>query len=165
MILLTVGSQLPFDRLARAMDDWCAATGRRDVIGQIGDPGAHGYRPTHYRWSAFLSPSELKQDLASADLIVAHAGMGSIITALSNSKPIVIMPRRAALGEHRNEHQLATASRFSGRGGIFVAEDETKLAGALDQALRAPRAGATLSPYADNQFINAIRRYIFEGVV
>lgn len=165
MILLTVGSQLPFDRLARAMDRWCESTGRTDVIGQIGEPGPDGYRPMRYRWSAFFPPSELQRILADAELIVAHAGMGSIITALTNSKPIVIMPRRASLGEHRNEHQLATASRFAARPGIFVAEDETKLADALEQAFRAPREAARIPRFADNQFTNAIRRYIFDGVI
>lgn len=44
-----------------------------------------------------------------ARLIVAHAGMGTIISAMTKGKPIIVFPRIAALGEHRNEHQLATS--------------------------------------------------------
>ena len=34
-------------------------------------------------------------------MIVAHAGMGTIISAMQHQKPIIIFPRIAALGEHR----------------------------------------------------------------
>lgn len=110
MIFLTLGTQLPFDRLVRAVDEWCGARGRDDVFGQIADPGDTGYRPQHFDWVAHLPPEDYTTRFASARLIVAHAGMGSIITAMERGKPIVLMPRRADLGEHRNEHQLATAA-------------------------------------------------------
>ncbi|MCG8094946.1 MAG: glycosyl transferase family 28, partial [Candidatus Thiodiazotropha endolucinida] len=58
---------------------------------------------------------------------VAHAGMGSILSSLSLGKPIIIMPRKASLGEHRNEHQMATAKRFQNRPGVYVAWDEKQL--------------------------------------
>lgn len=163
MILLTVGSQLPFDRLARAVDLWCAETGRDDVIGQLGEPGPDGYRPRHYKWSAFMPPSELDKMLNDAQLIIAHAGMGSIISALRSAKPIVIMPRRASLGEHRNDHQVATAGRFAGRPGIYVAEDEIALPAALARAAEAQALNASLPPFADRTFTAPLRQFIFNG--
>lgn len=165
MILLTVGSQLPFDRLARAMDQWCSVNPGREVVGQVGDVGPDSYQPACYRWKPFFPPSELQQLVEAAELIVAHAGMGSIITALTNAKPIVIMPRRASLGEHRNDHQLATVSRFAGRRGIFVAQDEYGLAQAMEQALAAPQEGAILQPFADRGFTDALRRYILGDAI
>ena len=68
--------------------------------------------------------------MLAADAVVAHAGIGTILGALELGKPTVVMPRRAALGEHRNDHQLATARRFSGPG-IAVALDEHELAAEL----------------------------------
>ena len=38
--------------------------------------------------------------------------------------PMIVMPRRAELGEHRNDHQSATARRLSHLPGLSVAEDE-----------------------------------------
>ena len=58
MIFLTVGTQLPFDRLVAAVDDWCAARGESDVFGQICDPGPDGYRPKHFEWVADLDPAD-----------------------------------------------------------------------------------------------------------
>jgi UDP-N-acetylglucosamine transferase subunit ALG13 len=134
------------------------------VIGQIGEPGPDGYRPRHFKWHPFIAPGEFDGLMARADLIIAHAGMGSIISALRNGKPIVIMPRRAALGEHRNDHQLATAARFAGRANIYVADDEAALPGALERATGGAAAQQPgLSPYADRSFLASLRNYILNG--
>ena len=166
MILLTVGTQLPFDRLVRAVDAWCAEMARSDVIGQIGatDPG--GYRPKCFEWKAFVPHGELNKLMSEAELIIAHAGMGSIISALQYSTPIVIMPRRDVLGEHRSSHQLATAARFKGRPGIYVAEDESVLSATVNEAI-AHTTGTfrVLPPYADPCLTQSIRRFIFTGEV
>lgn len=132
MIFLTVGTQLPFDRLVRAVDEWAARTGRSDVVAQIAEPCASGYKPTTIDWVPFLTPDKVRSYFEEADFIVAHAGMGSIISAMTVRKPIVVMPRRVSLREHRNDHQVATAKRISGVDGVFVAHDETEMASALD---------------------------------
>lgn len=160
MILVTVGSQLPFCRLVRAVDAWCAATGRSDVIGQVGALGADHYRPKHFKWDQFIAPGRFDELTAQADLIIAHAGMGSIIGALRNAKPIVIMARRASLGEHRNEHQLATASRFSGRQNVYVADDEIALPATLERVVGSAASAAAISPFADPKLTASLRRFI-----
>lgn len=42
-------------------------------------------------------------------------------------KPIIIFPRIAALGEHRNEHQLATAQKMKELGYVYVANNAEEL--------------------------------------
>lgn len=42
-------------------------------------------------------------------------------------KPIIIFPRIAALGEHRNEHQLATAQKMKELGYAYVANGKKEL--------------------------------------
>lgn len=162
MIFLTVGTQLPFDRLTRAVDDWCAANPSAHVIGQIADPGSEGFRPQHFEWQSFIEPAEFDRRFDEADLIVAHAGMGSIITALTRAKPVLIMPRRANLREHRNDHQLATADRFADRPGVHVAHDEESVGPWLSRLLAMPERGDSprLSPFASPQLLEAIRAFI-----
>ena len=118
-LLLTVGTQLPFDRLTRALDDWFAMTryGDLHVFGQIGPVGGTGYRPLHFEWTDFLSPEEFGARFDEATHIVAHAGMGTIISAMVAAKPITILPRLAVLGEQRNDHQSATIRNFSNKPG------------------------------------------------
>ena len=156
MIFVTVGTQLPFDRLVAAVDRWAAVNGRADVFAQIGDTR---WRPQVIRSVPFLTPGEFQKTFANASVIVSHAGLGTIISALEVDKPVVVMPRRAALEEHRNDHQLATARRFAGRQSVAVAFDEHEIAGQLD-SLETLVAGERIGTGAAPELITAIRHFI-----
>lgn len=166
MIFVTVGTQLPFDRLVRAVDAW-AADWRDDVFGQIAEPGPDGHVPKNFGWIPFLEPETFRERFAAADLIVAHAGMGSLISALIVAKPILVLPRRAALGEQRNEHQVATARHFADRPGVTICMDETGVAPALDQLTSDPWSAAAepISGEAAPELIDALRDVIRADVV
>lgn len=129
VIFVTVGTQLKFDRMVGAIDQW-AGLMEIQVFSQVGPTEACFSNIQHKQ---FLEPDELDRFFETAQLVVAHAGMGSIISALSLGKPIIIVPRKASLGEHRNDHQMATAKRFSGRPGVYVAWDEKELVALLDK--------------------------------
>lgn len=155
MIFLTLGTQLPFPRLVQALDE-VAATLEEPVFGQIGESPA---RPQHFETVAFLSPQEFRNRFAAARVIVGHAGIGTILSGLKAEKPLVLMARRAAMGEHRNDHQLATAAQLGRIPGIHVVEDAAGLAACLtDPALPAMKADA--SPVRET-FIAALRAEIF----
>ena len=164
MIFLTVGQELPFDRLVRAVDVWCLSRGRSDVFGQLGEVGSQGFRPTQFKWEKFVSPPEYKRRFEQADIVVAHAGMGSIITALTLAKNVLIIPRQAALKEHRNDHQLATAERFAERSGVHVAFDETMVGQMLDTLADNSIAveGEAVSHFAEPRLIDTIRNFIHD---
>ncbi|MFZ0319639.1 MAG: glycosyltransferase [Candidatus Sulfotelmatobacter sp.] len=132
MIFVTVGSQEPFDRLIRAVDEWAASRSRTDVLAQI---ASSDFEPRHIKFTRFIEPAEFNRVMQETRLIVAHAGMGSIISALELGKPIVVMPRRAEFRETRNDHQVATAERFGAQGRILVAANEHDLPEKLDRAL------------------------------
>lgn len=163
MIFLTIGTHEPFDRLIRAVDDWCAAgsTGAQ-VFGQITDPKPGAYRPQHFEWIARLSPQEYGQRFAAAGLIVSHAGMGSILTALHHATPIVVMPRRGHLRETRNDHQFTTVRMLGGRPGIYVAEDETHLGPVMARALADAQASHAepIPAFANVDFTDALRAFL-----
>jgi len=123
VIFVTVREQLPFDRLIRVMDQWAVQQPHR-IFAQI---GRSSYRPSHIEYKQFLEQREFRQRMQEAQFIVAHAGMGTIISALEMGKPIIVMPRRASLGEHRNDHQLTTARRFLSLQYVLMALDENEL--------------------------------------
>lgn len=165
MIFLSVGTQEPFDRLVRAVDAW-AATHGEPVFGQLGALKPDSHRPANFEWREFIDADDYQQRVETSRILVAHAGMGSIISALTWGKPLLIMPRRAALGEHRNEHQLATVEKFRSRAGIHVAADEAEVGPALDRLVAdaGAQGGEGLSPEATPELIAALRAFI-EGVV
>lgn len=142
MILLTVGKQLPFDRLVSAVDA-LAADLPEPVIAQVGHSG---FQPRHLKAHAQLPATAFEELASSATLIISHAGIGSILLARRMQKPIVLMPRRADLGEHRNDHQLATAKQLEVNEGIFVAWEEKEIAQAIKHALHSPPIGERASP-------------------
>ncbi len=161
MILVTVGAQMPFDRMTRAVDEWAGERGRKDVFAQIGPTD---WRPRHMEWTQFLEPEEFRRRVAESDILVAHAGMGSIISALEAGKPILVMPRRGDLRETRNDHQVATARRFAEQGRVSVAFDEVELKAKLD-GIDSMRAAGSISPWASPGLIAGIRAFIETGRV
>lgn len=156
MIFVTVGAQMPFDRLIQAVDRWAEIRRRSDVFAQIGPTD---YRPTHLEWTQFLEASAFRDKVRLARVMVAHAGMGSIITALELGKPILVMPRHGDLMETRNDHQVATAKRFRDLGRVAVAMDENELMLRLDE-IDSLVPSECISPHAPAQLIDAVRRFI-----
>jgi len=156
MIFVTVGTDLPFNRMVKIVDDWAAENNRSDVFAQIGKTD---WKPRHIQFTQFIDPSDFPARFRAADLIIAHAGMGTILSALRWGKPILVMPRKAALGEQRNEHQLATARRLLDLGKISVAFDETSLIKYLESLEIITSTGST-GPFADSSLTSAIHQYI-----
>jgi UDP-N-acetylglucosamine transferase subunit ALG13 len=59
---------------------------------------------------------ELSEAMREADVVVAHAGVGTALAALEVGKCPVLAPRRAALGESVDDHQAQIAAQLSDRG-------------------------------------------------
>lgn len=155
MIFVTVGTQLSFDRMIQAVDTW-AAMADEAVFAQI---GPSELEPAHLKWRQFITPAEFAANMKQARVVIAHAGMGSILTALQFQKPIVIFPRQAKLHEHRNDHQIATAERFKAVQGVHVAMDEAELQRILVQ-LNDLNAGGGIGPFASDELISTIKGFI-----
>jgi len=152
MILLTVGTQLAFDRLVQILDDLAPALAE-PVFGQIGNAR---YSPTNFAAVARLSDSDFHTKLTSARAIVAHAGIGTVLRARQLNKPIIVFPRRAALNEHRNDHQLATCAQLAGMAGVYVAHDRQQLAATIARTdLIAPQPDLTNR----DQLVSNLRHY------
>ena len=88
-----------------------------DVLWQTGTTDASGLgiaaRPA-------VPAAELRAAMADADVVVAHAGVGSALLALECGKVPVLVPRAAALGEQVDDHQFVLTERLA-RAGLAVA--------------------------------------------
>ncbi|WDA41841.1 glycosyltransferase [Erythrobacter sp. BLCC-B19] len=155
MIIVTVGMQLGFDRLIEAMDALAPRLGM-PVIAQT---GKGSYAPRNMEARVKIAPSEFETLVGEARLIVAHAGIGTVLTAARCQKPILLMPRRADLGEHRNDHQMATVGKLAGRPGIVVAADESELEARIAEGLALTDWTAVQSPTA-RQLHQALAAFI-----
>lgn len=156
MIFVSVGTQSPFDRLCRAVDDWAIQEGREDVFIQT---GRTDWTPRGCDYVRELSFGSFKERVREATLLVFHAGIGSIVSGIEQGKPMVIVPRLARFHETRNNHQVATVERFANLPGIHAARDMDELAGQLGRAgsLEAPEP---MSGVAGPELIDALRGFI-----
>jgi beta-1,4-N-acetylglucosaminyltransferase len=119
MIFLTVGTQFPFDRMVKAVDEFIDTKGfEGEIYGQIGNSA---YKPRNFEAVESLEKHLFDSFLREASCIISHAGMGTITMALEHNKPLLVMPRLAKFGEAVNDHQVAIAKKFEQLGHILVA--------------------------------------------
>jgi len=140
LIFATIGNTDPFDRLVQTVDRWAGQHRQIPVFAQIGEGN---YQPVYCQYARYLTPNDYRAKFSQARFVVAHAGMGAIISAVELQKPIILLPRLATLGEQRNEHQLATAKHWRKSPLITVADSTEELFMALSKAIESVPAIAT----------------------
>ena len=129
MIFITVGTQFPFDRLVKVVDEWLDGKGLH-CVGQVCD--GMRFKPKNIITHSFLSSEEFQKKFSNADLIISHAGMGNVINSILSGKRIIVFPRLAELGEHRNNHQLDTCKFLEDIDGCDVVYTEHGLVDCLN---------------------------------
>lgn len=121
MIFVTVGNHNQgFDRLIKKMDEIAGKTDEQ-VIMQI---GYTTYKPVNAEYFSFLeSFEEILRLNREARVVVSHAGAGSIVTALKEKTPVIVVPRLKKYDEHMNDHQLEIAKAMSENKNVTVIYD------------------------------------------
>jgi UDP-N-acetylglucosamine transferase subunit ALG13 len=156
MIFVSVGMQMPFDRLCGAVDEWAGRNKRKDVFMQIGETK---WSPTHCNFERMISPPEFRQHIEQASLLIMHAGIGSIVTGIECGVPMILMPRLARLKETRNDHQTATLRRLGHLPGIKVCGDEQELVNELTN-FNFDERPIEIGPDASPQLIQKLQSFI-----
>jgi UDP-N-acetylglucosamine--N-acetylmuramyl-(pentapeptide) pyrophosphoryl-undecaprenol N-acetylglucosamine transferase len=139
-VVVTLGTYrgYGFARLVRRLLELLPADA--EVLWQTGDTdtsdlGINGHDAIPER--------DLIQAMREADVVVAHAGVGTALAALEVGKCPVLVPRRLAHAEHVDDHQTQIARELDGRG-LSVSVEADALT--HDDLLRAAgRAVATLA--------------------
>ena len=133
LIFLTVGNwHRGFDRLVRAVDELKGQSViDEDVVAQV---GFGEYRPANLEVMDFCSPAQFQSIAGEARIIVTHAGIGTIGEAISLGKPVIVIPRKAELGEAGDNHQRTTARQLEREGKVLAAYETSELAEKLEEA-------------------------------
>ncbi len=118
-VVVTLGTldHYPFDRLIERLE--VLLPDDADVLWQI---GAVSKRDLSGRVVQAMPSNELEQEIQAADLIVAHAGCGSVLTSLRSGKCPIVVPRRAAFNEHVDDHQTDIAEGLARTGLVLSRE-------------------------------------------
>lgn len=109
------------DAIHRLLPDFAAPD--VEVLWQVGDTPVDGLSIT----SADLIPAaELRQAIIDADLVIAHAGVGSCLQFLDAGHCPVLLPRSARHHEHIDDHQWLIADQLHARN-LSVSRDADDL--------------------------------------
>jgi UDP-N-acetylglucosamine transferase subunit ALG13 len=133
LVLLVVGTDHhPFDRAVGWVDAWAARRGdAARVVVQFGTSRP----PAHCEAHDFLRVDELDALMREAGAVVSHGGPGTIMGARAAGSVPIVIPRRAELGEHVDDHQVRFTARLAEAGQIHLADGRATLEAMLDRAL------------------------------
>ena len=123
-VLVSLGtSPFSFSRLVRRLE--LVLPSEVEVVWQT---GATAPEPLGGRVVRAMSHEQLVKQMAAADVVVAHAGVGSALTAMSVGHCPVLVPRRSRHDEHVDDHQQQIAQALAGRGlAVTVEADQLEL--------------------------------------
>ena len=123
-----------FNRLLKILDNLAADKNfKYDIIAQRGNTP---YNPKNYEHFRFVPNERYKYLMRNASIVINHGGAGSAVQALTERKPLIIVPRQVKFGEHRNDSSVLLGETFEKRGLAFVANDEMGLMEAIKKAER-----------------------------
>lgn len=135
MIFVTVGTQkFQMNRLIETMDRF-AENYSDEVVMQIGNSD---YMPKNCEYYKFIKKEEFAKLLEKCDVLVTHAGVGSIMDGIRANKPVVAIPRLKKYDEHVDDHQLEVAQALGKEKCILVCSDMDELPEILENVLQYP---------------------------
>ena len=126
MIFVTVGNHFQeFDRLLKKVDAIAPRIPHEIVI----QKGYSKYLPRNAKYFDFVPMDEAMNYIRKSDLVISHAGIGTIILCKEKGVPLVIFPRRKKYGEHGTDHQVEIAKVLAERGdeNIYIVYEENQL--------------------------------------
>lgn len=152
MILVIVGLMYGFERLVKEMDE-IAGKMEESVVMQIGKTS---YEPKNAKYFRFVSAEEIERLYNDARVVVCHAGVGSILTALEHGKPVIAIPRLEKYGEHFDDHQLDIAGELKKEELITVVHDIRE----LEKLLKNPSNVSGIKPVGSKILVKMLKEYI-----
>ena len=118
LIFVTLGTQdKQFKRLLEAVD-------KLDIDDKIiAQTGSTEFKSDKIEIHKYLSQRKFNQYMEDADMIITHAGVGTIIAGLKLHKKMIVAARKAEYKEHVNDHQIELATKLEQLGCILAYQD------------------------------------------
>jgi UDP-N-acetylglucosamine transferase subunit ALG13 len=157
VIFATIGTTEPFDRLVRAV---IALDGGEQIVVQSGGSDTGPDSPTRL---TYLPYDEIVRLMRDSRVVVMHAGVGSVLTAIRVGKRPVVVPRLRRYGEAVDDHQVAFARKLGELGAAVVVEDLAGLRQAVDEAAASPppsHRSSTLGAAVGERVSVLLRRHL-----
>ncbi len=127
-VLVTIGSMVEkkFTRLFKAIDELCDE-GVLDGALITAQVGFDAYHSTRYNCFDMIADEQFKELIEESDLVISHAGTGTVTASIKKGKKVIIFPRMAQYDEHYDNHQIELAELFSKQGYVLLATTKDEL--------------------------------------
>ena len=126
MIFVTLGTQdKSFKRLLKGIDKAINDGFIKEKV--IVQAGLTEYKSKNMEILKLIPMEKFNEYIAKCSILITHAGVGSIMTGITNHKKVVAVPRKEKYGEHTNDHQMEIASEFAKLGYIIMVDDPSDI--------------------------------------
>ena len=159
MIFVTVGNDFhDFSRLIRQVDEIGPHMPSEIVIQR----GHSQYLPRHAKHFDFVPIETATEYIKQSELVISHAGIGTIILCKQYGIPLIIVPRRKKYCEHINDHQIEIAQMLEQRreGDIHAIYEEGQLKEKINEVLKNKREKTPMYNVGRANLIRTIRKFV-----
>ena len=133
MILVTLGTQdKEFTRLLDTIQKEIDKGNIKEKV--VVQAGYTKYESKDMEIFDFLDREKFEKLIEDCDILITHAGVGSILTGLNNGKVVIAAARLSKYKEHINDHQLQIVEKFDRLGYIIPLKDFGRLDKCLEKA-------------------------------
>ena len=138
-VFVTVGTfEFPFQRLMDRIDKICPD--EWDVTVQSGTATA----PTRFESAPAMPYEDVLAACREVDVVIGHAGVGTVLTAATAGVQLILVPRRQAHGEMVDDHQIELITFLDRNDDITSIQDVNDLTAELVEQHVARARGAVV---------------------
>lgn len=145
MTLVTLGTQ--HQEFTRLLDYIENSNLKGEIIVQA---GYTKYESKKMKIFDFISYDEMEKYIDKCDLVITHAGTGSIVMPLKKDKKVIACARLSKFGEHVDDHQVELVDVFYSEGYILKVDEDTS----LDEVLK------NIKDFKPKKFVSNTKKFI-----
>lgn len=132
MILVALGTQdKQFTRLLDMIEEQIKKGNIKDKV--IVQAGHTKFTSDKMQIFDLISIDEFEKLVLECDVLITHAGVGTILNGIRNGKKVIVVPRLKKYNEHVNDHQIQITNGFYELGYILKVDETNSLEDALKQ--------------------------------
>ena len=101
-----------------------------------------------------LKPEKMKDIIKDSDIIITHAGVGTIMECLEMGKEIIVVPRKAENLEHVNNHQEEIAFEMEKKGLLKKVDTYEQLKNSVIEIIKNNEGKIKINYISNNEKFN-----------
>ena len=161
MIFVTLGTQ---DKQFNRLLEWIQKEIDRGIIKEevCVQAGSTKFKSDDMKIITLLEVSKFEEYIEKCDILITHAGVGSILTGLKKNKKVIAVARKKEYGEAESNHQQDLVDEFEKDGYILGLNSYEEFDSVLEKV-------KTFKPkkykFNNENFINKLMNYIDTGIL